>query len=110
MAVQVQITNMYNSQCQYGCPFNGVEIKGHESDQKITNPRYCCEEFNNKIFNSSLNPTPIISYNRYYYTSFTLQYRAVAGSGAPPATATTTKAPATQAPSNSGKCKSMNTA
>ncbi|CAD6193414.1 unnamed protein product [Caenorhabditis auriculariae] len=72
--VEVKITSMYNSQCNYGCAFNGIEIKTN-SDQKIVNPRICCPQYNNVIFQSALNPTPIVSYNRFYYTSFTIEFR-----------------------------------
>uniref|UniRef100_A0A1I7X098 Metalloendopeptidase n=1 Tax=Heterorhabditis bacteriophora TaxID=37862 RepID=A0A1I7X098_HETBA len=74
--IQVQITSMFNPQCTYGCSYNGIEIKTRD-DKKITNPRICCSEFRNIIYESMLNPTPVISFNRYYYTTFTLQYRYV---------------------------------
>lgn len=102
--VQVKITYMFNPQCQYACPFNGIEIKT-EADPRITSPRFCCPEFNNKEFTSELNPTPIVSYNRYYATIFTIEYRSIPSNGViPPAPAVTT----TSAPFVNPNCKNVN--
>ena len=102
---------MWNSQCQFGCPFNGLEIKGNP-DTKLTNPRYCCPEFNNQIFTSYLNPTPVIAFNRYFYTTFTIQYRAVPSNSVPPAPTPIVPPPSTVAPTQPipTNCHNMNTA
>ncbi|CAD6191840.1 unnamed protein product [Caenorhabditis auriculariae] len=70
--IEVQIVEQFRPDCSYGCDWNGIEIKTLE-DKKIVNPRICCET--DEIFQSALNPTPIISYNRYYFSTYTLKYR-----------------------------------
>uniref|UniRef100_A0A1I7XD50 Metalloendopeptidase n=1 Tax=Heterorhabditis bacteriophora TaxID=37862 RepID=A0A1I7XD50_HETBA len=47
--IQVKITSMRNSQCQFGCPFNGIEIKG-KADKKITNPKSRCSSMASEGF------------------------------------------------------------
>ncbi|CAD6199324.1 unnamed protein product [Caenorhabditis auriculariae] len=80
--IQFQIMSSYNPQCTYGCLFNGIEPKIN-ADQKMTNTKYCCDEFNNKVLSSEVNPMPVVAYNRYYYTTYTWQYRYVDAANPP---------------------------
>ncbi|XGW31056.1 hypothetical protein V3C99_009763 [Haemonchus contortus] len=72
--VQVRVTAVKNVQCRVGCRQNSIEIK-YRPDKGITNPRICCGNLLNQIVTSELNPTPIISYNRYLTSTYTFQYR-----------------------------------
>ncbi|CAI5452609.1 unnamed protein product [Caenorhabditis angaria] len=74
--IQFRITFANNTQCGYGCTFNGIEPK-LLFDKTMTQTRYCCSEFNNQILQSDSNFLPVFSYNRYYTTTFTFQYRYV---------------------------------
>uniref|UniRef100_A0A8R1DQI6 Zinc metalloproteinase n=1 Tax=Caenorhabditis japonica TaxID=281687 RepID=A0A8R1DQI6_CAEJA len=74
--IQFRIDSSYNTQCGYGCIFNGIEPK-LKTDQTMTQTRYCCEEFNGEIMNSEVNPLPVFTYNRYYITKYTFSYRYV---------------------------------
>ncbi|CAD6199323.1 unnamed protein product [Caenorhabditis auriculariae] len=80
--IQFQIISSFNPQCSYGCKLNGIEPKIN-ADQKMTNRKYCCDEFNNKILTSEVNPMPVVAYNRYYYTTYTWQYRYVDAANPP---------------------------
>ncbi|CAD6187015.1 unnamed protein product [Caenorhabditis auriculariae] len=59
-----------------GCIFGGIEIKTH-ADQKLTGYRYCSTADKGTVLRSSSNLVPVITYNRYMYTTTTLQYRAI---------------------------------
>ncbi|CAI4225489.1 unnamed protein product [Auanema sp. JU1783] len=74
--IQLMITNMVNSQCNFGCAFNGIELKVR-SDQNIVNPRFCCPEFQNIGHLSDVNPTPVIAFNRFDKSDFSIAYRYV---------------------------------
>lgn len=74
--LQFNITGNFNTQCQYGCPFNGLEIK-NKADLKAASPRHCCANTFNQVISSTNNPTPLIAYNRYYITQFQVAYRYV---------------------------------
>uniref|UniRef100_A0A1I7U1M1 Zinc metalloproteinase n=1 Tax=Caenorhabditis tropicalis TaxID=1561998 RepID=A0A1I7U1M1_9PELO len=74
--IQFRIDSAYNSQCTYGCVFNGVEPR-LKTDMTTTQARYCCKEFNGEVMLSDVNPLPIFSYNRYYITTFSWSYRYV---------------------------------
>nr|O16977.3 RecName: Full=Zinc metalloproteinase nas-32; AltName: Full=Nematode astacin 32; Flags: Precursor [Caenorhabditis elegans] len=76
--IQFRIDSTYNTQCVYGCTFNGVEPK-LKSDMTITQARYCCDEFNAEIMTADfgVNPMPVFSFNRYYKTTYTWSYRYV---------------------------------
>ncbi|PAV60503.1 hypothetical protein WR25_25517 isoform A [Diploscapter pachys] len=74
--LQFNITGNFTTQCQYGCPFNGLEIK-NKADLKAASPRHCCSNTFNKVISSTNNPTPLIAYNRYYITQFQVTYRYV---------------------------------
>ncbi|PAV86291.1 hypothetical protein WR25_10691 isoform B, partial [Diploscapter pachys] len=87
MQVQVRISDIYNGQCNYGCPFNGLELKVR-SDKKLVSPRFCCDESKNQIYTSQLNPTPIIAFNQFYSSQFKVDYRYVSAGGISPATPT----------------------
>ncbi|VDO05371.1 unnamed protein product [Haemonchus placei] len=72
--VQVRVTAVKNVQCRVGCRQNSIEIK-YRPDKGLTNPRICCADLLNQVVTSELNPTPIISYNRYLTSTYTFQYR-----------------------------------
>ncbi|KHJ98465.1 astacin [Oesophagostomum dentatum] len=72
--VQLRVTTLQNSQCHNGCTLNAIEPKTRV-DKTVTNPRICCNESLNQTLTSSLNPTPVISYNRFSTSTFTFQYR-----------------------------------
>ncbi|EYC06137.1 hypothetical protein Y032_0078g1210 [Ancylostoma ceylanicum] len=72
--IQLRVTSLQNSQCHNGCTLNAIEPKTR-ADMTVTNPRICCTESLNQILTSNLNPTPIISYNRFLTSTFTFQYR-----------------------------------
>ncbi|WKY04890.1 hypothetical protein Q1695_005696 [Nippostrongylus brasiliensis] len=74
--IQIQVTALQNSQCHNGCTLNAIEPKTL-SDRALTNPRICCPDSLNRVLTSNLNPTPIISYNRFFTSTFTFQYRFV---------------------------------
>lgn len=78
---------------------------GRESNEESLLGRFCCPEFNNKEFTSELNPTPIVSYNRYYTTIFTIEYRAIPSNGIIPTDPPTTT---TSAPIVKPNCKNIN--
>lgn len=77
--IQFRIDSTYNTQCGYGCTFNGIEPK-LKTDQTMTQTRYCCDEFNAEIMNSEVNPLPVFTYNRYYITQYKWSYRYGTGS------------------------------
>ncbi|KAK5980853.1 hypothetical protein GCK32_004828, partial [Trichostrongylus colubriformis] len=74
--VQVRVTAVKNVQCGVGCRVNSIEIKSLPN-KAMTNPRICCPALLNQVITSYLNPTPIISYNRYLTSTYTFQYRYV---------------------------------
>ncbi|CAB3396521.1 unnamed protein product [Caenorhabditis bovis] len=74
--IQFRIDEATNTQCGYGCTFNGIEPR-LKLDQTMTQPRYCCDEFNGEIHNAETNPMPVIAYNRYYLTSYKFSYKYV---------------------------------
>ncbi|CAI2354282.1 unnamed protein product [Caenorhabditis sp. 36 PRJEB53466] len=73
-SIQFRIDSTYNTQCGYGCTFNGIEPK-LKTDQTVTQTRYCCDEFNGDILTAEVNPLPVFSYNRYYITKYSFSYR-----------------------------------
>lgn len=85
--VNVKIISVsVNSQCQYGCGWNGIEVKGNQGlDQKMTHPRFCCAADVNENVISYLNPTPFIVYNRAFENTWEIEYSAVPISSASPA-------------------------
>ncbi|RCN47429.1 astacin [Ancylostoma caninum] len=71
--IQVRVTFIKNpQQCNNGCQLIFIEPK---TRQRVVNPRICCTESLNRISTSSLNPTPVVSYNRYLASTFTFHYR-----------------------------------
>ncbi|RCN47431.1 astacin [Ancylostoma caninum] len=73
--IQVRVTYIKNpQQCNNGCKTNFIEPKT-KPDQRAVNPRICCTDMLNRVFTSTLNPTPIISYNRFQTSTFTFHYR-----------------------------------
>uniref|UniRef100_A0A7I4YGY8 Zinc metalloproteinase n=1 Tax=Haemonchus contortus TaxID=6289 RepID=A0A7I4YGY8_HAECO len=74
--IQVRVTSMKNVQCGVGCRVNSIELKTLPN-KRMTNPRICCPVMLNQVVTSYLNPTPVISYNRYLTSTFSFQYRYV---------------------------------
>ncbi|KAF1752573.1 hypothetical protein GCK72_019128 [Caenorhabditis remanei] len=74
--IQFRIDAAYNTQCGYGCTFNGIEPK-LKNDMTMTQTRYCCDEFNGEIMTAEVNPMPVFTYNRYYVTTYSWSYRYV---------------------------------
>ncbi|EYC15608.1 hypothetical protein Y032_0036g3245 [Ancylostoma ceylanicum] len=72
--VQIRITSLNNAFCWHGCTTNSIEPK-IRSDRRATNPRICCSDMLNEVYTSVLNPTPIVSYNRYLTSTYTFHYR-----------------------------------
>ncbi|KAK6740225.1 hypothetical protein RB195_008600 [Necator americanus] len=72
--IQVRVTYLKNSRCQTGCRANSIEPK-IKADNLNTNARICCGDLLNFVLTSELNPTPIVSYNRFQTSTFTFHYR-----------------------------------
>ncbi|EPB77827.1 astacin [Ancylostoma ceylanicum] len=73
--VQVRVTFIKNpQQCNNGCKLIFIEPKT-KSHKRVVNPRICCTDMLNRVYTSSLNPTPIMSYNRFQTSTFTFHYR-----------------------------------
>ncbi|EYC43879.1 hypothetical protein Y032_0478g2200 [Ancylostoma ceylanicum] len=73
--IQVRVTYIKNpQQCNNGCKTIFIEPKT-KPDQRAVNPRICCTEMLNRVYTSSLRPTPIVSYNRFQTSTFTFHYR-----------------------------------
>ncbi|CAL2044185.1 unnamed protein product [Caenorhabditis brenneri] len=72
--IQFRIDAAYNTQCGYGCTFNGIEPK-LKTDMTATQTRYCCDEFNGEVMLAEVNPLPVFTYNRYYVTTYAWSYR-----------------------------------
>ena len=70
----MEIVSMFNPQCDYGCQVNGIEIKT-DADPRPTGPRYCCPDFTNQTISSTNPIVPVITYNRLFYSDFTIRYR-----------------------------------
>ncbi|EYC15611.1 hypothetical protein Y032_0036g3246 [Ancylostoma ceylanicum] len=72
--VQIRITSLDNAYCRHGCNLHAIEPK-IRNNKRVTNPRICCSDELNKVFTSTINPTPIVSYNRYQTSTYTFHYR-----------------------------------
>ncbi|PAV83824.1 hypothetical protein WR25_02323 [Diploscapter pachys] len=75
--LEMQITDMLNNFCDYGCSLASLEFKYGPYPQLI-DPKYCCDEHKNTIYSSTRNPTVLNIYNQQYASLFTIQYRLVA--------------------------------
>ncbi|PAV81006.1 hypothetical protein WR25_19430 [Diploscapter pachys] len=78
--LEMKITGMQNSHCNYGCSFASLEFK-YGPYPELVDPKYCCPEHLNKVYSSTRNPTVLNAHNEYYFSTFTIQYRLVAASG-----------------------------
>ncbi|EFP06787.1 hypothetical protein CRE_11193 [Caenorhabditis remanei] len=77
--IEVQLIELQDFTCAYGCNYNGIEIKVN-GDPRITNPVFCCNDDTDVIgrtFQSKLNPLPIVMHQRYGKSKFTIYYRYV---------------------------------
>ncbi|VDM68741.1 unnamed protein product [Strongylus vulgaris] len=72
--IQWRVTYIENPQCILGCAFNAIEPKVGD-DPRATNRRLCCTEMQVKVYNSTQNPLPVISYNSYLTSVYTFHYR-----------------------------------
>ncbi|ULT89168.1 hypothetical protein L3Y34_007971 [Caenorhabditis briggsae] len=77
--IEVKLVGLKDFTCAYGCNYNGVEMKVM-GDPRMTNPLACCSDDStimNQVFESKLNPTPIVLHQRYGSSTVTIQYRYV---------------------------------
>ncbi|XGW31061.1 hypothetical protein V3C99_009766 [Haemonchus contortus] len=72
--IQIQVTKVPTTLCEYGCTKNAIEPKTLK-DKRATNPRICCQEQLYEILTSKLNPAPIFSYSMNTTSTFTFQYK-----------------------------------
>uniref|UniRef100_W6NR59 Peptidase M12A domain containing protein n=1 Tax=Haemonchus contortus TaxID=6289 RepID=W6NR59_HAECO len=72
--VQVQMTVMKGVMCLNGCWTHGIEFKTL-ANKLMTNPRSCCDEHLKKVITSTINPTPVITYNVYQQSEITYLYK-----------------------------------
>ncbi|UMM33531.1 hypothetical protein L5515_006972 [Caenorhabditis briggsae] len=74
--IQFRIDAAQYHQCQYACPFGGLEPK-LKSDVTVTQARYCCNEFFGEVMTAETNPLPVFAFSRYYISVWSWSYRYV---------------------------------
>ncbi|VDO69666.1 unnamed protein product [Heligmosomoides polygyrus] len=71
--VQIRVKSMTGVNCLNGCWAQAIEPK--ILAKLPTNPRICCNEQLDELLTSAINPTPIVTYNRYLSSTFTFAYK-----------------------------------
>ncbi|CAJ0960993.1 unnamed protein product, partial [Mesorhabditis belari] len=79
--IEITLNTLQYQQCQEGCIYTGIEVKA-SLDHRLTGIRYCCSDDVGQKIISEGNIVPIITYNRYYQSTFTFSYRLVPSSTA----------------------------
>ncbi|KAK5967736.1 CUB domain-containing protein [Trichostrongylus colubriformis] len=77
--IEVKLLNFTEGLSTDGCSYAGVEIKTNK-DQTLTGYRFCSPEAAGKTLRSHINRVPIMTYNRKYETTTTIEYRFVPAS------------------------------
>ncbi|CAJ0935541.1 unnamed protein product, partial [Mesorhabditis belari] len=70
-----------NVQCRAGCIYKGIEVKA-TNDHRYTGIRYCCSDDVGTTIVSEGNIVPVIAFNRYHQSNYTVTYRSVPSSTA----------------------------
>ncbi|KAK5982861.1 Zinc metalloproteinase [Trichostrongylus colubriformis] len=77
--IEVKLLDFTEGLSTDGCSYAGVEIKTNK-DQTLTGYRFCSPQAAGTTLRSHINRVPIMTYNRKYETTTTLEYRFVPAS------------------------------